>query len=252
MDTRKIKEISQGISEIKNSGSTVWSGAYIDTTNSPGPKKLIGGNKYAGFFGEVSSRELIDGEELSKEFNLDGYLIHKDCGWLKFVYMGKIEFIAKKPIMCSISYNHLYYKSITHAEGNSFMIKDKFYSLRLIKGKTEGKQSDSTQWSGSICHNSEWNRLLLPICSDAPSNWGTPKNVNSPTEKWANYDPSELWFNTPSVAFQGGYNWCQEYGQSTSYRLLRGYGDISGSANGSPSGYSSENSWRPVLEFNGD
>lgn len=253
MDTSKIKEISQGIVEVKNAGNTVWGGVYVDTTNSPGPKKLIGGNEYAGFFGEVSTSELINGEELSKELGIyEGSLLHRDCGWLKFVYMRQIEFIAKKPIRHSISYNHLYYRNATHFGGIAFTIKGQSYSPRLIEGKTGGKQDDSTQWNGTILHNSEWNRLLLPICSDAPSNWRYPNNVKSPTEKWANYDPSELWFTTPAVSLLGPYNWCQEYGQSTSYRLFRGYGDITGSANGTPSGTSDNNSWRPVLVYCGD
>lgn len=244
MDTSKIKEISQWIVEVKNAGSTVW-GGYIDKTGAPGPKRLIGGNVDAGFFGEVPTSDLITGDKLAARIGLTGGVsIYSNEPWLKFSYLGNIEYIAKKPFRTVISWDQ-----IDKAEAVSgykiIEIKGCTYRVRLAKGKAEGKQNDSTQYTGSICYNSEWNRLMLPIHKNAPSNWKYPENVNSPTENWEiGYSNNDLSIGI----YNNSYSWCQEYGDSTE-RLTRGGADVSHSLPMPSYNSNSQFVWRPVLEL---
>lgn len=245
MDTSKIKEISKGVKEIKNAGKIVW-GGYIDKTGTPGPKRLVGGNADAGFFGECPTSDFITGDELARLIGLTaGTSQYSNEPWLKFSYMGKVEFIAKKPFRYRISWNSI--NSVNAVYGDrTVQIKRKKYKIRLIKGKTEGKQDDISNWNGFICHNSEWNRLMLPIHKNAPRNWRYPENVESPTEDWEiKYSDNDLIVNNGN----GFGSWCQECGDSSSNRLLRG-GFISSSSLMSP--YSDDHyiyGWRPVLEL---
>lgn len=248
MDTRKIKEISKGIIKVKNRRITVW-GEYDDTSGAPGPKRLIGGNLQAGFFGEVPTSDFITGDELASLIPLyDGISQYSNEPWLKFAYMGKIEFIAKKPFR-----HHMIWSSVDKyahviTGSKTLQIKGKTYKIRLMKGKTEGKQNDRGLWYGSICHNSEWNRLMLPIHENAPDNWKSPRNVESPTEDWGvDYSDEDL------GTVQGGngcFTFCQEYGETDRERLIRGgYNNISGSSTGWSSVGYAEYGWRPVLEL---
>lgn len=246
MDTSKIKEISQGIVEVKNAGNTVWGGVYVDTINSPGPKKLIGGNVEAGFFGECPTSELITGDALARLIGLSaGTNQYSNEPWLKFAYMGKIEFIAKKPFRYAISWDNIHAVNAVFGR-RTVRINSKTYMIRLIKGKTEGKQGDQSAYAGDINKRSEWNRLMLPIHKNAPSYWRYPGNVESPTEDWGvNYSDNDLITNNS----YGGMTWCQEYGPGSKYRLDRGYGGVSYSDCGPPSNDSYYRSWRPVLEL---
>ena len=219
-----------------------------DLTGSPGPKALRGGNLQAGFFGEVPVSEFITGDELARRIGLTaGVSQFSDEPWLKFSYLGKVEFVAKKIFRHSISWNDI--NAANAALGDKIInIGDKRYKVRLMKGKTEGKQSDRSAYKGTICHNSEWNRLMLPIHTKAPSNWAYKDNVNSPTENWGvGYTNGELmtYFNAGS----GSYSWCQEYGESSDFRLYRGFVGVSSSNTAFPYKSDTDYGWRPVLEL---
>lgn len=214
----------------------------------PGPTKLIGGNLQAGFYGEVPTSEFITGDELARRISLAaGTSQFSNGSWLKFSYLGKIEFIAKKPFRHSISWNDI--NNVGVAFGNrTIKIGDHTYKIRLMKGKTEGKQDDSSSNDGSINHGSEWNKLILPIHQKAPSNWNYKDNVNSPTENWnVGYTDKDLLTNTSGG--NGSWSWCQEYGESTRYRLHRGSYSVSASSSDGPSNASGYCGWRPVLEL---
>lgn len=244
MDTSKIKEISQGIVEVKNAGNTVWKGDPF--SDLPGPKKLIGGTMDAGFFGECSVGELISGDSLASMIGLSaGTSQYSNGGWLKFAYMGKVEFIAKKTFRYRITWDEI--KAANAVFGNrTINIKGHIYKIRLMKGKTEGKQDDANTTTGSICHNSEWNSLMLPIHKNSPSNWKSPDNVESPTENWkVNYSDEDLITDMTN----GCWSWCQEYGKPSTERLLRGGVEVSGSLSYDLSDSYSSFGWRPVLEF---
>ena len=246
---KNIKRVTVGNTDIRrimNGGGILWQ-RIDDTTGSPGPKKLIGGNMQAGFFGEVPISEFISGEELINTLiKYRGTRQFTDEPWLKFAYLNKIEFIAKKPILTSVSYNEL--KSYNLIFGDKTInVLGKTYKVRLIKGKNEGEQDDEKNYKGEILHNSEWNKLFLPIHENAPASWSYQENVNSITENWnIKYTNKDLLIGHYD---NGSYCWCQESGDSSYDALVRGGKDISYSESVGRSKHSSYYGWRPVLEL---
>lgn len=250
MDSRNIgniRNLNINTQKALYKSDVIWQ-ENDDKTGSPGPKKLIGGNMQAGFFGEVPARDFITGKELSDILDLyTGEFIESSNSWLKFSYLGKIEFISKKPIKHSVSWSGINYARAVYG-GRTITILGKKYSVRLIKGKTEGKQDEMNQIKGKINHNSEWNRLMLPIHQNAPNNWKFPENVNSPTEDWnIGYTDSDLLTNDKYG--DGSYTWCQEHGEQQSTRLYRGKEGVSYSESFDMSNDYSGYGWRPVLEL---
>lgn len=219
-----------------------------DLTGSPGPKALRGGNLQAGFYGEVPASDFITGDELARRIGLTaGTSQYSNEPWLKFSYLGKIEFAAKKTFRHSISWNDI--NAANAVFGNrTININGLTFKVRLFKGKTEGKQDDRSAYKGAINHGSEWNKLMLPIHKNAPSNWTYKDNVNSPTENW-NIGYTNVDLLTKANVGNGSYSWCQEYGESISYRLYRGSYGVSNTYSITPSFSSSDCGWRPVLEL---
>lgn len=211
----------------------------------PGPSKLIGGNLQAGFYGEVPTRNFITGDELARKIGLTaGVSQFSDDAWLKFSYLGNVGFVAKKPFRHSISWNDI--NTVNAVFGNRTIdIRGKIYKIRLMKGKTEGKQNDSSSYQGDINKGSEWNKLMLPIHRRAPSSWIYKNNVNIPTENWnIGYTDNDL-----ATIGDGSYSWCQELGNLSSYRLYRGSSNITGSGSADASDKAVARGWRPVLEL---
>ncbi|WP_138158783.1 hypothetical protein [Peptoniphilus catoniae] len=215
------------------------------------PTKLIGGNLQAGFYGECPSSLLITGDELARQIGLTaGTSQFSNESWLKFSYLGKVEYVAKKPFRYLIPWNSI--NAVNAVFGNRRInIKGKTYKVRLMKGKTEGKQGDQEYYYGSINYNSEWNRLMLPIHENAPSNWKNPENVVSPTENWNNgYKDSDLCTGSTD---NGARSWCQEYGTRQSTRLVRGGKGVSYATMEetleNPIYLHRLQGWRPVLEL---
>lgn len=245
MNTKDVKDIKIANTNTKKviSNNEIW----WQKNTVPGPTKLIGGNEDAGFYGECPASELITGDELAKMIGLTaGTSQFSDEPWLKFSYLGKTEFIAKKTFRYSISWNDI--NAVNAVFGNrTIKVGDNTYKIRLMKGKTEGKQNDSSSYSGNINKGSEWNKLMLPIHIKAPDKWQYPGNVNSPTENWnVGYTDNDLFTN--SSAGKGSYCWCQERGRAGN-GLLRGLDDVSYSNNASPSNNMPSFGWRPVLEL---
>ncbi|MFR9276584.1 MAG: hypothetical protein ACLVK5_00555 [Peptoniphilus senegalensis] len=223
-------------------GGVLWEKKTV-----PGPSKLIGGNLQAGFYGEVPTSDFITGDELAKRIGLSaGVSQFSNEPWLKFSYMGKTEFIAKKTFRHSISWNSI--NAVNAVFGNrTIKIGDNTYRVRLMKGKTEGKQNDSSAYEGTINHGSEWNKLLLPIHINAPDKWKYPDNVKVPTENWnIGYTDRDLY--TDGIK-NGVRCWCQEYGDQTAYRLFRGAYGVSVARCFPPTNSSIYEGWRPVLEL---
>ena len=241
-----IKNVGEDTAKVMNGNAVVWSGV-----TAPGPKNLIGGNLQAGFYGECSTSEFITGDELARMIGLTaGISQFSTEPWLKFSYLGKVEFVAKKPYRHSISWDSI--NAVNAVFGNRTVeIKGKTYKVRLMKGKTEGKQDDTSAKEGDICKGSEWNKLMLPIHKNAPSNWRYPKNVNSPTENWnVGYTDDDLIMDSDNwIKGKGALSWCQEFGENTNYRFYRGLHGVSNSSNNLPSNARDYYGWRPVLEL---
>lgn len=249
MDTKDITSIHVGNTEIQKivvGGGIVWQGI-----TAPGPTTLIGGNLQAGFYGECPTSDFITGDELASMIGLTkGTSQFSNEPWLKFSYMGKVEFVAKKPFRNYISWNDI--NAVNAVFGDrTIKIRDNTYKIRLMKGKTEGKQDDTSAKEGDICKGSEWNKLMLPIHKNAPSNWRYPKNVNSPTENWnVGYTDDDLIMDSDNwIKGKGALSWCQEFGENTNYRFYRGLHGVSNSSNNLPSNARDYYGWRPVLEL---
>lgn len=241
---KSIKRITVGntdIQRIMHGGGILWQKSVV-----PGPTKLVGGNLQAGFYGEVPAKDFITGDELARRIGLTaGTSQFSNEPWLKFSYLGKVEFVAKKVFSYKLSWNAI--NAVNAVFGNKTIdICGKTYKVRLMKGKTEGKQNDQRVSSGAINHGSEWNKLMLPIHKNAPSNWKYPDNVNSPTENWSvGYTDADL---LTGSAENGSYSWCQEFSNSIE-RLARGFLGVSYVGKCSPSFSIVYYGWRPVLEL---
>lgn len=243
-DYKDIKINDAGTQKVIGQKEIIWQKKSLG----PGPTKLIGGNEEAGFYGEVPTSELITGDELARMLGLTaGKSQNSNGGWLKFSYLGKTEFIAKKTFRHSISWNNI--NAVNAVFGNrTIKVGEHTYKIRLIKGKTEGRQDDISSRSGAINHNSEWNKLMLPIHKNAPSNWAYKDNVSYPTENWSvGYTDNDLF--THYNAGYGSFSLCQEYGEKAIYRLVRGGRGVSSSGSDSPSFDGGNFGWRPVLEL---
>lgn len=253
-DYKDIKITNNGIVKVMANSEVWWSGVD-DTSGAPGPVRLIGGNKDAGFFGEVPTSELITGDELAEKIIAGeslpsiGKSQYSNEPWLKFFYKGKIQFVAKKPFRNSFAgFSYGGYGDGIYNK-KTIDIKGKTYKVRLMKGKNGDNLSNIiNDNSGDVCKDSEWNRLMLPIHVNAPSNWKHPENVASPTENWnIGYTDADL--ITDKSAGDGYYTFCSDPtrdvvfvrggdGVSLAYSL----GSIS-TLRRKPYG------WRPVLEL---
>lgn len=234
----------------KSSGLSVTTKVKLDDKiGAPGNRKLLKGTMQQGWFGEVPSSSFITGDELARMVGISaGNSQYSDTAWLKFAYMGNVELVPKKAIRNSISWDNI--NAAGCVFGKEITIKGKKYKVRLIKGKTEGKQNDSSNYQNAIHHGSEWNLLMLPIHKNAPSSWAQPNSVKSPTENWnVGYTDQDLLTHTSFG--NGSYSWCQEYGESTNYRLLRGREAVSFAGSYSPSSLYAVLGWRPCLELIG-
>ncbi len=219
----------------------------------PGPTKLIGGNLPAGFYGEVPAKDFITGDELAQEIGLTkgvAVLPSSDEKWLKFSYLGKIEFVSKLPLRDEVSWNHLNEVNAVFGQ-RTIVIHEKTYKIRLMKGKTEGLQDDQSAFEGKILHGSEWNKLMLPIHENAPSNWEKRDNVNSPTENWnIGYTDKDLYKRLKDDGeYHSVFSWCQERGDSSNSILVRSSVSIEGSLSLPPFFSFDSSGWRPVLEL---
>lgn len=237
-------------------GGVLWKANTV-----PGPTKLIGGNLQAGFYGEVPTSEFITGDELARMVGLtSGTSQYSNEPWLKFSYLGKIEFISKKTFRYNFPCDDLVNKHLVYGD-RIIKINDNNYKIRLIKGKTEGKQNDTTHNFGSIYHNSEWNRLILPIHKNAPDKWESKYNVSSSTDmvSWnINYTSRDLNLleEKDSLTYRPflfGYStYCQELYESADgvFRTARGFGTDPSEATDMITVIGlDDGGWRPVLEL---
>lgn len=239
----RVTSTNLDIKQVISEGGVLWKQRELG----PGPTKLIGGNLQAGFYGEVRASEFITGVELARRTGLtEGISQFSNEPWLKFSYLGKVEFIAKKTFKHTVTFDGLSKAGVVY--GNKTIdINGITYKVRLIKGKTEGKQDEKNGYSGTILHNSEWNRLMLPIHVNAPNKWEYPKNVESTVENWGiGYTDGDLLTN--SGYGKGSYTLCQEHVGGDSI-LRRGYYSVSCSDYTGTNNDSYYSGWRPVLEL---
>jgi len=122
-----------------------------------------------GYFGEVSSSDLISGDDLATELSLTaGTAQNSDAGWLKF-YVGPnafcnrqgnayILYVAKRTMRYNLSWNDI--NSAGGVDGTTEVeIDGQSYSVRLMQGADADPSTYSfgTNCSQNAGGNSEWN-----------------------------------------------------------------------------------------------
>lgn len=252
----RVEDIS--ISSIIQSKLVIW-GRDISLDDSKklgvGPRTLIGGNMEAGFFGEVQTSELISGAALADLIGLtNGTSQFSREPWLKFAYKGRIQYVAKKPFRHSVSWYDINAADAVYGD-RIIEIVGKKYKIRLLRGLGEDKKpnpkSVDSEYDGDMCWNSEWNKLMLPIHVNAPSNWRYHNNVNSPTEDWGvDYNDLDLGCSSVNgINGNGIRSWCQETAERLVYAIYRGNIEVNNSSLSNKVFSSSNYGWRPVLEL---
>lgn len=228
--------------------------ALDDTTNAPGPKTLIGGDMQAGFFGEVPASELITGDALASTVGIaQGVSQFSDTPWLKFAYEGNIQYVAKKTVRYSISWDAIAQAGAVYGDGGSqgdatVKIKGNNYKVRLVRG-ANGMTAIARDYN---YHLSEWNRLMLPIHENVNNDgWSYPNNVGEDdvVALWGDgYSDRDLVTN--HTENNGGLTWTQEtlHGIPSS-RFARGFFGVLGATVTNSSVDLSNRGWRPVLEL---
>lgn len=211
----------------------------------PGPQTLVGHNDTAGFFGEVTTTQLINGNDLASMIGLsDGTVQNPTAPWLKFFIDDKIYYVAKQPYRHTISWDQI---NAAGAIDGSKIIEINGYRFEV--GLLEGIGSDhsivSTGHDVALSHGSEWNRLMYNIA--APDGYERGSQVG---DNWANYDQAGvvggLWLSSG----YGRYSWCKEvWPDNASRRVYRGNGSVAYLHNLTSSIASSSYGWRPRLNL---
>ena len=233
----------------------------FDNSGSPGPSQGISGTMEEGFFGEVSSSELITGDDLASQVGISqGTSQHSTAGWLKFAYKGEILFVAKKPIRHSISWDAINTAKCVYGDSGdkTVVIGGKTYKVTLMRAlePTNDPKTVASASSGVVNHYSEWNRLMCQIHEQAINkNWDYPDNIESDIGilEHGLGSGTQGMYNDADLVVKSGdgrYSWCQEMSTSTSRRLSRG-DDVSYSYHYTSSFTYSHLGWRPVLRLIG-
>lgn len=232
-----------------------------DFSGSPGSKLLIAGTMEEGFFGEVSSSELITGDALASECGISqGTSQHSTAGWLKFAYKGEILFVAKKPIRHSIPWVAINTANCVYGDSGdkTVTIDGLTYKVTLMRALEPSNDPKTTARakSGEVNHGSEWNRLMCQIHEQALSkSWDYPNNVEIDIGVMEHSlgNGEQGMYNDTDLEVKSGdgkNSWCQEMSTSTSLRMTCGgygvsYSELQNQEN------SAHNGWRPVLRHMG-
>jgi hypothetical protein len=210
----------------------------------PGRQKPLRGDYERGYFGELAPGEFIGADELCATLGLvEGTpttVVDRDR-WHKFIFQGKILFIPQVSSRQSVSWQQLYDRGLAYgvdgvgtppsgSPGVNQMrtvVKgaDEFI-VRLPRAKSDGVYSTAGE-----DFNSEWHKLVTPLCRDS--------SVNS-EPKWSDYGKAEF--------FPSGYlyNWFAEC--NGTYALTSANGNFTTTNNAAVTN-SGNQSFRPVLEL---
>ena len=216
-----------------------------DNSGSPGSNMLIAGDMNAGYFGVVPASELITGDALASMVGISaGTSQFSSEGWLKFAYQGKIQFVAKKPIRHRISWDSINSANCVYGD-RTVTIGGLTYKIRLMRGANKDPAEGA---QGTTNHNSEWNKLMLPIHIKAKDkSWGSPNNVEADVPYWGiDFTDVDLHTDITHGGF-GSSSLCQE---TVGYnRILRGGNGVSSSDAAFYRSSYAPYGFRPVLEL---
>ena len=133
----------------------------------PGPTTLQTGNMQQGFYGEVTSDQLISGSALAAAVGLTaGTLINDTTNWLKVAYKGNTQFIPKKCIRSSVSWTQMNAAGIvTPAQNKRVVIAEQTFLVRLMRGGNMNPYTGSTATTRDPVEtwDSEFNSLIYNL-----------------------------------------------------------------------------------------
>ena len=222
----------------------------------PGPSRLQYGDENAGYFGEVNSSELFTSSEVAYAGPLIGGVTANDGNavplWFKFIFKGKILFIARKPVRNSVIWNQLYAAGLVYGT-NDLGVSTGYTNGTTPLPRVNQKRVITRKDSGGNVFNFAV-RLMTSMSEDPTANWlnqassgpsefGTLYEAMLPTVghplKWKTYGATDMQWG--SVVGKETWTAAPEYnlilGGNTSYltrdRMLK-----TGLAG-----------WRPVLEL---
>lgn len=219
----------------------------LPTETGPGPQILIGGDNWAGFFGEIPASEFITGDKLAEHFGFTaGTAQNSDVNWLKFACDGETLFVPKQTFRYNLSWDQINASNLVFGD-RVIEVQGDLYQVRLLKGAASdpisgglGLHDPEQSWS------SEWNRLFYPL---VPNPTSTPTHPISQEGiqygEWADYTEADLLDN--STGGNGSRTWCQESGGTS--RVWRGGFGVSYFSLSTSSVASSVFGWRPVLQL---
>lgn len=219
-----------------------------DMSGSPGPNMLVKGTMQEGYFGLVTSAEMITGDALTTLVGItQGTSQNSTTNWLKFAYKGKVLFVAQKPIRHSVSWDAINNAGAVMGT-KQVAIKSLNYKARLLQGALTNPSEDGASDRGA--KGSEWNRLMCAVHEQVKNkNWDYPAYVEADIQDFGTYF-TDVDLITNSSAGNGSYSWCQETVKSNSpYRVVRGYYGVSVANWSTSSSKGSNGGWRPVLEL---
>lgn len=220
-----------------------------------GPSTLVVGDPIAGFFGEVTSGELITGSALMATIGLTvGTLLVDDIVWLKFSLDGKILFVPKTNVASSASWTSIYQAGAVYGDDtygafpsgtarlqNTIVtINKNKYKVRLLTGAFGDNVGTTTGNNPASSQGSEWNRLIYPLgVSTSPiSGYAGPY--------WGLYTFTQLDTVTRLT-------WCKEmFGSGSTIsanRVMRGKPTPANLTKWGYAGGYPEYCWRPCLEL---
>ena len=102
----------------------LWMNAKSSTSDNPypfdvgpGPKELIAGDIFSGYFGEVPGTEFITPGDLQQAVSISGGTSSSqpdNLAWFKFMYNGRILFTPRLNIRFGLNYKNLYEQGLVY------------------------------------------------------------------------------------------------------------------------------------------
>ena len=248
--------VSDGVNPV----SRTFSLALV--SNLPGSSTLVGdGTATLGFYGEVSTAELITGDALASQIGLSaGTSQFSTEPWLKYSYNGQVRYVAKKPYRYNLSWEHIYQAGAVWGDdtvglnpsgtavtqNRTVTIAGKTYRVALMSGGNANPTANTTGYDCTAGVGSEWNKLFYRLHGTThlePSNTTASEGTFT---RWANYSDAELHMHY-SVG-NGTYCWVKEtHGASSAYRVLRGTSGVSHLDCPTATSVYTHCGWRPLL-----
>jgi len=210
------------------------------------------GNTYGIFLGEVTSNGFIDGESLANHIGLtEGVLCNVDKPWLKFILDGNIIYVAKKPLMHSVSWDAINScGAVFENEGANIDINSDTYDITLLRGFKGNIDSNKELYGFDKyeTHNSEWNRLMYPIHSGVHTDANNPSSPSIPYVQWASHTDRDL--GVHYTLERGTATWVQEtQNTDASIRFLRGSLGVTYVTRATSTAAYGNFGWRPALRI---